>query len=140
MSEPTSEFEREKWEAEYGLRKREVEIKEQDANRSRWFNPLTIAVFVAGLGVVGNACVTLISSQQSRALEDRKAEAARILEVIKTNPEKAAVNLRFLLDAGLISDPDRRQQLQAFLDKTPADKGPTLSLGPITNLTATVNP
>jgi hypothetical protein len=38
MSEPIAEFEREKWEAEYGLRKREVEIKERDAKRSRWSN------------------------------------------------------------------------------------------------------
>jgi hypothetical protein len=142
MSEPIAEFEREKWEVEYGLRKREVEIKERDAKRSRWSNnSLAIVVFVAGVGFFGNAWVTWFSSQQSRTLEDRKAEAARVLEIIKTgDPEKAAVNLKFLLDAGLISDPDQRKQLQAFLDKTPPGRGPALPLAPVTNLTATVGP
>ena len=51
-------------------------------------------------------------TEQARILEESKAEAARILEVIKTgnNSDKAAVNLKFLVDAGLISDPDRREK------------------------------
>jgi hypothetical protein len=36
MSEQTLEFEREKWRGEYELRKREIEIKEREASRSRW--------------------------------------------------------------------------------------------------------
>jgi hypothetical protein len=51
----------------------------------------------------------------------------RILEVIRTNdPDKAAVNLKFLVDAGLISDVVRRKDIQAFLDNRTAGQGPTL--------------
>src|SRR5262249_44334972 len=66
-------------------------------------------------------------AEQARGLEEGKAEAARILEMIKTgDPEKAADNLKFLLDAGLISDADRRKNIQNFLAHRPAGKGPAL--------------
>jgi len=48
MSEQTPlEFEREKWLAEYELRKREVAVKERDQSRSRWSSPLVLAVLAA---------------------------------------------------------------------------------------------
>jgi hypothetical protein len=51
----------------------------------------------------------------------------RILEVIRANdPDKAAVNLKFLVDAGLISDTVRRKDLQAFLDNRIDGQGPAL--------------
>src|SRR5262245_10399380 len=60
-------------------------------------------------------------------LEESKAEAARILEMIKTgDPEKAADNLKFLVEAGLISDADRRKNIQNFLAHRPAGQGPAL--------------
>jgi hypothetical protein len=60
-------------------------------------------------------------------LKKPKQKAARILEVIRTNdPDKAAVNLKFLVDAGLISDAVRRKDLQAFLDNRAAGQGPAL--------------
>jgi hypothetical protein len=47
--------------------------------------------------------------QASHRPRKTKAEAARILEVIRTdNPDKAATNLKFLVDAGLISDAGRK--------------------------------
>jgi hypothetical protein len=55
-------------------------------------------------------------SNASLSLEQTKAEAARILEVVKTNdPDKAAANLKFLVDTGLIADQTIRQQLQTYL-------------------------
>jgi hypothetical protein len=67
-------------------------------------------------------------TEQARILEESKAEAARILEVIKTgnNSDKAAVNLKFLLDAGLISDADRRKNIEGFLVSRVAGEGPAL--------------
>jgi hypothetical protein len=140
MSEQTAlEFEREKWRGEYELRKREIEIKERDASRSRWSSPLVLAVLAAATAALGNAAAIWLNgieqrdlettkTEQARILEESKAEAARILEVIKTgnNSDKAAVNLKFLVDAGLISDPDRRKNIEKFLVNRATGEGPAL--------------
>jgi hypothetical protein len=149
-------FEREKWEAEVRLRERELAIKEAEAAanakelaRSRWENPIVLAVFAAAIAAGGSAAVALINGIEQRAaderhakaeielqtskaseeqrLEEGKAEAARILEMIKTNdPDKAAVNLAFLVDTGLIVGEDRRKSLAAYLKQRQAGQGPTL--------------
>jgi hypothetical protein len=138
MSEQTArEFEREKWRGEYELRKRDIELKERDASRSRWSSPLVLAVLAAAIAALGNAAAIWLTgiaqrnlettkTEQARIIEESKAEAARILEIIKTgnDPEKAAVNLKFLVDAGLISDADRRKNIQNFLAHRPAGAGP----------------
>jgi hypothetical protein len=55
---------------------------------------------------------------------------ARILEVIKTgNPDKAATNLKFLVDTGLISSRQRREDIQTFLNERTAGHGPALPIG-----------
>jgi hypothetical protein len=132
------EFEREKWRAEYALRDREIKVKEREASRSRWSSPLVLAVLAAAIAALGNAAAIWLTgrsqhdletakAEQARVLEEGKAEATRILEMIKTgDPEKAADNLKFLLDAGLISDADRRKNIQNFLADRPAGKGPAL--------------
>src|SRR6516165_6448107 len=133
------EFEREKWRGEYELRRREVELKEHETSCSRWSTPLVVTLGAAALAAGGNACVTWMNgraqvdlettkAEQSRVLEEGKAEAARILEVIKTgnDPEKAAENLKFLVDTGLISDAGRRKNIQAFLDSRKPGQGPSL--------------
>jgi hypothetical protein len=132
------EFEHEKWLADHELRKREIALKEREASRSRWSSPLAIAIFAAAAAGIGNAAATWLTGVQQRRLEsekseqvqrieETKAEGARILQMITTgDPDKAAVNLKFLLDAGLISDADRRKNIQAFLDNRAAGQGPTL--------------
>ena len=132
------EFEREKWRAEYALREREIKVKEREASRSRWSSPLVLAVLAAAIAALGNGAAIWLTgrsqhdlettkAEQTRVLEEGKAEAARILEMIKTgDPEKAADNLKFLVDAGLISDADRRKNIQNFLAHRPAGKGPAL--------------
>jgi hypothetical protein len=121
------EFEREKWRAEYELRKRELDLKERDAARSQWSSPLVLSICAAVVAGFFNAAVAWVNGIQSRTIEEAKAEAARILEVIKTdNPDKAAVNLKFLVDAGLISDFGRSSKLQAYLDVRIAGQGPAL--------------
>ena len=104
-----------------------IELKERDTSRSRWSSPLVLAVLAAAVAAAGNALVTWLNGQQARDLEETKAEAARILEVIKTNDtEKAAANLKFLVDAGLISDANRRRNVENFLAHRPAGQGPAL--------------
>jgi hypothetical protein len=143
------ELDREKWQAEHSLRLAELELKRNELNRSKWLNPLVIAVFAATAAALGNAGVTLINShqqlklerertsatqklnlEQSRStlnLEQTKSEAARILEVIKTNdPDKAAVNLKFMIETGLIADPKTSEQIQAYLDKRSPGEGVSL--------------
>jgi hypothetical protein len=140
------EFEREKWQAELTFRRDELNLKRKELNRPRWANPLVIGVFAAAAAAGGNALVAFINgkqqtqlerqradniqklnleqSKQTLALEQSKSEAARILEVVKTNdPDNAAVNLRFLLDTGLITNSQMRLQIAAYLDKRPSGEG-----------------
>src|SRR5262245_35498578 len=129
-----TEWEREKWTAEHKLRERELTLKEKELedNRkemhskrkeewwARWTTPLVLAVLAAAVAAGGNAYVAYLTggaqvalerekSNAERTIEETKAEAARILEVIKTgDPEKAKANLAFLSEAGLIADPTRK--------------------------------
>jgi hypothetical protein len=132
------EFDHERWLGEYELRKREIEIKERDQSRSRWSSPVVLAVLAAALAGLGNAAVTRLNgleqrkleaekAVQARIMEETKAEATRILEVIKTgDADKFAVNLKFLVDTGLITNSDRIEKIQAFLDHRLAGRGPAL--------------
>ena len=97
-----------------------------------------MAVSVAALAWVGNVVSTWWSGRLQRALEQEKAvqqldlektkaESERILEMIKTgDPEKARMNLRFLLGAGLITSQEQMAKLNAYLEKTPPGSGPAL--------------
>jgi hypothetical protein len=148
--------EQQRWQADLRLRERELDIKEraaaQDAAQkarefdakladqrwARWTNPLVLAVFAAALAALGNAWLAYVNGAAQReiertrsegqlVIENSKAEAARILEVIKTaDPEKAAENLAFLLDAGLIADDARRAALKTFLDNRKPGEGPSI--------------
>jgi hypothetical protein len=156
-------FERERWAAELKLREREIKLKEneqkrqllelrfklREERRSRWANPLVLAVLAAALAAAGNAAVAYLNGSAQRALEqtrgdqqleierskataqerleETKAEANRVLEVIKTDdPAKAIVNLRFMLDTGLITNESRRQAMSAYLSNLKPGQGPVL--------------
>ena len=160
---PDNTLDHERWKAHHGLQEREIAVKEREQNtkeqealvkiseleRSRWTNPLVLAVMAAALAAGGNAGVALINGILQRSLEETrsdaqneletsksaavveieeaKAEATRILQVIQTNdPDKAAINLSFLLDAGLISNELRRKSLAAFLASRRPGQGPAL--------------
>jgi hypothetical protein len=156
-------FEREKWEADVRLRERELAIRAAEQlthdreaqsaikaqERSRWANPLVLALLAAAFAAAGNAAVAWINGSAQRTLEsernkaqadlerykadaqnsieETKAESARILEMIKTaDSDKAAVNLGFLLESGLIANPQRREALATFLSHRPPGQGPSL--------------
>jgi hypothetical protein len=138
------DLEREKWRAELRLRERELSLREEElcfknreVQRSRWANPLVLAVLAAALAAAGNAAVAYINGAAQRELEvartktqetieETKAEAARILEVIKTEPKVALQNLAFLCDVGLIKNPERVAAITEYIKKTPPGKGPSL--------------
>ncbi|MBV9457303.1 MAG: hypothetical protein JO141_07300 [Bradyrhizobium sp.] len=57
-------------------------------------------------------------------LENEKAEASLILEVVKTlSPERAADNLKFLVDTKLITSKTRRDDISAYIKTREAGKG-----------------
>jgi hypothetical protein len=139
MSEQSPlKLEHDRWLGEYELRKREIEIKERDQSRSRWSSPVVLAVLAAALAGLSNAAVhwqegvlqrrlEADKAVQARIMEETKAEAARIFEVIRTGEaDKAATNLKFLVDTGLITNSGRVEKIQAFLVNRPDGGGPAL--------------
>src|SRR5215212_9087216 len=137
-------FEEKKWSDEFFLRKQEIAIRRRDIKDPLWKSPLLIAIFVATLAAVGNAVVAWLNGSLQRSLdaekshnelilESKKAEESRILELIKTgDPDKAKVNLQFLLSAGLIRDEDTASSLRSFLANASPNELPGLpaSVGP----------
>ena len=129
-----SDFERQKWQTDVDLRRQELAIKEQEqsrlaveAVRSRWWNPLVIAIVGATIAAFGSIVVSWWNGRVSQQTESLKAESARIIEAIKApDLEKAKENLRFLLAAGLIGNPVAAN-VKKYLDSQPPGRGPLLS-------------
>lgn len=116
-------------ERDIGLREAELELRRREQRLAGWRSPLVVAVLAAAVAAGGNAVVTYLNGAQQRALEEQKSEQARLLEVIRTgSPDKAAENLRFLLDSGLVAEPDLVRRLHGFLDKRKVGSGPSLPL------------
>lgn len=152
----SDELELERWHFERDLRLRELVLKEREqANRdaeielrrndlrsATWRSPLTVAIFAAAVAGGGNAVVAVVNGSLQRdlenarraaevSLEKTKAESTRILEMIKTgDSEKAADNLEFLLQSGLVTDESIQKKLSAYLASRTPGTGPALpSLG-----------
>jgi hypothetical protein len=130
-----------KWHFEKTVHERELSIKERDQSTregelalkrseqesAKWRSPLVVGVFAAAVAASGNALVSYVNANSQRELEKQKAEQARVLEMIKTGePDKAAENLRFLVDAGLVIDEPLRKSVTAFLAHRKPGSGPSL--------------
>jgi N-acetyl-anhydromuramyl-L-alanine amidase AmpD len=114
-------------EREIAVKEGELELKRREASGAAWRSPLVLSVIGAALAAAGNAAVSFFNGRQQIDLEDRKSEQSRILEMVKTgSPDKAAENLRFLVDAGLVSDPLLRQRLEKFQRERQPGTGPSL--------------
>lgn len=132
------EFDREKWRDELQLRKEEHELKRRELSRSGWRSPLVVAIAAAALAALGNGAISFLDARQQRALEsqrtqaqlaleDRRAEAARILEMIKSGDATAVRNnLQFLIEAGLIESDELSSRLGHYLNTTPDERIPRL--------------
>lgn len=142
VSTETTAFEREKWRDELRLREREVELrgaeldhKQREDRRSRIFHPLVLAIVAAALAAAGNALVAYLNGTAQQSIEERRAEAARVLEAIKTgNDQQAAVNLTFLSDVGLISSRDISGRVAEYIrakKSTPTLPGAGAAISPV---------
>jgi len=115
-----------------------VLLKEKELKGSTWRNPVAVAIFAAAAAALGNAGVALVNGASQRELDERKrgaeialerskAESTRILEMIKTgDAERAAANLQFLLQAGLIGDQALSTKVEIFLKNRRPGDGPSL--------------
>ncbi len=104
----------------------ELELQRQHANQSRWKNPLIIAIAAATIAALGNIYISYFNAVELRELEERKAEAARILTAIRTDdPDKNAENLLFLIKRGLISNKRLAQNVQSYLAARDEGEGPS---------------
>jgi hypothetical protein len=129
---------------ELDLQERDIETKSKEQRRSRWANPLVLAVLAAALAGAFNAGVAWMTGRdqlalertkesQDQKIEELKAESTRILESIKTgDPNKVAGNLKFLIDIGLIANQRTAEAITTYLGKHSADQLPVLpSAAPI---------
>jgi Tfp pilus assembly protein PilX len=100
----------EKRDDERAFRDREVAVKEreqqtkeaelalaQEAHAApRWKSPLVVAILAAPVAGLGNMLVAYTIGRSETNLEAKKAEQARILEMIKSgSPDRATENLNF---------------------------------------------
>lgn len=108
------------------LKRAELEIKRAEAQASKWRNPLVVAILAASVAGLGNAAVSMLNASSAQSLEESRAESGRILEAIKTgDTEKAAANLEFLLDAGLLTD-SRADRIRDYLRRRAPGTGAAL--------------
>jgi hypothetical protein len=118
-------------EREQTTREGDLQLKAKELARSRWSNPLLLAIVAAFIAALSNAGVAWYSNGARRELDKNKFEADRILEAIKTNsdPDKAAINLAFLVKAGLVSNPDVKVPLEKYLAGRTKGEGAALPGG-----------
>lgn len=130
-----------KWKSEFELREREVRIREKEteiklkeSERSRFTSPIVLAVIAAAVGAFGNAYIAWYNASEQRGLEtkraaeqhkleDQKAEASLIIEIIKTrnNAEKAVSDIVLLIQTGLIVD--KAQVISTYFRKRIVGQG-----------------
>jgi len=114
-------------EREIQIKAEEVELKRNEAEKSSRLGPILIAVWTAAVAALGNGVVSWVNGQQMHRLESEKAQSAVILEVVKTNsPDKAANNLAFLVEIGVISQQQAGERLQKYLKTRVAGQGPSI--------------
>lgn len=114
--------------AEIEVNNAELKLKQRELKRSPWLSPLVLAILAATIAAIGNALVTILAADFQISLEDRKAEQGRILEMLKTgDPDKAAENLEFLLQTGLIADTAISEKLRIYLENRNPGEGASLA-------------
>lgn len=93
---------------ELKLRKLELDQRVKESNnKGIKLNPTQATIFVAVIGLLGTYIGALFQGYNNQALEKLKFESQIILKAATSNDiEQNKKNLKFLLDAGFISDPD----------------------------------
>jgi hypothetical protein len=104
---------------ELDIKQKELELKEKES-RSGWAGKLALftvcaTIIAAALGAAAQAVVAYYNNKSQLEIENKKAEAARILEVVDTaKPTQTLKNLQFLVETELISG-DLREKVQKRL-------------------------
>jgi hypothetical protein len=125
--------------AKADLRLKELEIRYRPGPWKALFtNPILIGAFATAYVAFASAFFSFVNSRAQRELdlatresaerlEEFKLESSLILEMVKTtDPDRAATNLKFLLDLGLIRNPEAVARLRAFLLNRSPGEGPPL--------------
>lgn len=114
------------------IKERELELKIREAGKSAWRSPLVVSILAASLAAASSAWIAYYNAEVNRAQHRRAAENARILQMLNADTEQAASNLQFLLDTELVTDPQLRASIQAYLQSREPGQGPSLALPPPT--------
>jgi hypothetical protein len=125
-------LEERKLEAELALKRRELEARlEADRQRFWYSSPLTLAVASAVFAVLGTWLGAVLQGYNETELERQKFEAALIEKALDTKDQQASArNLLFLLQAGLISDPEGKISALARSPERLPSCAPNLTLFP----------
>jgi Putative peptidoglycan binding domain len=97
--------------AEHVLRLEEFKTKLQSERRNIWFtSPLLITFLSAFFGLMGTAVGAALQGYWNTKLERQKFESTLVLKSLEaTDKNEIAKNLKFMVDAGLISNLDREK-------------------------------
>lgn len=93
---------------EVAAREREVAAKEKEGKTSKLFNPLTIAIYVAAIGLFANIYSARKNNEGTEKAEHVRAQSNLLSSVIKTNGNTidSCSNLIFVVSIKLLDDPD----------------------------------
>lgn len=103
-------FERERLDREYTFREKELLLRERElANSRARITPALLTIMVTLIGILGTLIGSYVQGSSNQRLEKLKFESELITKVVTSGDlTQNKRNLKFLLDAGFISDPDHR--------------------------------
>ncbi len=145
MTDTTKDIDAELKETQLAAAKLDLKIKELDLNsrpgilKSSLTNPVALAAIIAALVTLSSGIISYVvsvhqialeseKSQAQSKLETKKFESQLIMEAVKAgSPDQAAVNLQFLVDAGLVMD--RAPELRGYLRSRVPGAGKFLAPG-----------
>ena len=113
-------FNKEKFRKKLELKNEKLKYNKLKLKKKLWLNPTFIAIIVAIIGLFGNIMAAYKNNESRIEIENRKAEAARILEALKVqDPAVRKNNLEFLLETGLIRIDSSR--IRSYLNQKESD-------------------
>lgn len=117
--------------AQADLKLKEMEIRsKQGLLKGLLTNPILIGAFLTAYVTIASSYFTWVNSRAQTKLEEAKFESSVILEVIKSSdPDKAAVNLEFLRDTGILPE-YLSFQLKKYLNQRVPHTGASLPQKP----------
>jgi hypothetical protein len=122
-------------EAAIAAREEEVSAKQAKIEKSAWINPLVIGLFVATLGLIGNAVVAVLNNRNSQEVERYRVHSNVVVDMIKTNPQYACNNLLFLVKLKFFGeDMDKASAIKQVCEDQPQQApslGSDFSNGPV---------